>query len=135
MSAGLTTFPLPSVVTGLGLLCAAALGGCGGGDPVSADVIEQRLVAVADQVDACFAKTNDARKCADAKALGDADGKLSLGDGNGEVDISATKPLRYQLVSKAGDDVEFAILVQPIGARKRVCKPAGQGPCPNGGVW
>lgn len=102
---------------------------------MSADVLEQRLVAVADKVDACFAKTNDARKCADAEALGDESGALHLGDGTGEVDVNATKPLRYHLVAKAGDDVEFGILVQPIGARKRVCKPAGQGECSKDGVW
>ncbi len=127
--------PLLLVAAAIGLL-GTALAGCGsGGDPVSADVLQQRLVTVADRVDACFAKTNDARKCADAEALGDASGSLHLGDGVGEVDVSATKPLRYQLVADAGDDVEFAILVQPIGARKRVCKPAGQGECSKDGVW
>ena len=26
-------------------------------------------------------------------------------------------------------------LVQPVGARKRVCTPAGAGGCPRGGMW
>ncbi len=129
---GLTSSPLPLVATGFGVL---ALTGCGGSDPVSAGVIEQRLVAVADAVDQCFTKTNDARKCTSGEALGSDDEALHLGDGVGQVDLSSAKPLRYQAVAKAGDDVEFAILVQPIGARKRVCKPSGQGGCPKDGVW
>lgn len=131
---GPTTSPLPLVAAGFGLL-AVALGGCGGSEPVSGEVLEQRLVAVADAVDACFAKTSDARKCTDGKALGRSDEALHLGDGIGEVELTATKPLRYQVVAKAGDDVEFAILVQPIGARKRICKPQGTAPCSKDGVW
>lgn len=121
-------------------MCAAALGtlaGCGGSDPVSAKTAQDRLVRVADALDACVAKTNDARACATAKALGlpGADADALLGDGTGQVEINATRPLRYGLISDVGDDVEFAILAQPVGARKRVCKPAGEGACPKGGVW
>lgn len=131
--------PAPFLVpaaTGV-LLASLLLAGCGGSDPVSAKTAEDRLVRVADALDACVAKTNDAVKCTSAKALGlsaeDAD--ALLGSGTGQVEVSATKPLRYQLVSDVGDDVQFAILAQPVGARKRVCKPAGEGECPKGGVW
>lgn len=130
--------PAPFLVpAATGVLVAALLGGCGGSDPVSAKTAEDRLVRVADALDACVAKTNDARRCTTAKALGlsDADAESLLGDGTGQVDVSATKALRYQLVADVGDDVQFAILAQPVGARKRVCKPAGEGECPKGGVW
>lgn len=129
--------PAPSLVqaAAAGALV-LTLAACGG-DPVSAKTVEDRLVRVADALDACVAKTNDVRDCASGKALGlsEADADALLGDGRGEVAITATKPLRYQLVSDVGDDVEFAILAQPVGARKRVCKPAGEGECPKGGVW
>lgn len=129
---GLTSSPTPLVAAGFGIL---ALAGCGGADPVSAEVLEQRLTTVADAVDQCFAKTNDARKCVTGQALGSDDETLHLGDGVGEVSLTSAKPLRYQAVAQAGDDVEFAILVQPIGARTRVCRPAGEGGCPKDGVW
>lgn len=121
-------------------MCAAALGtiaGCGGSDPVSAQTAEARLVRVADALDACVARTNDARECTAPKALGlsEVDGETLLGSGTGQVDVRATKPLRYQLVADVGDDVQFALLAQPVGARKRVCRPAGEGECPKGGVW
>ncbi|MBJ7473430.1 MAG: hypothetical protein JHD16_19130, partial [Solirubrobacteraceae bacterium] len=62
--------PLALLATGLGCVT-AALGGCGASEPesVGAEALQSRLVSVADRVDACFAKTNDARKCTDASAL------------------------------------------------------------------
>jgi hypothetical protein len=89
---------------------------------------------VADELDACYARRGDARKCAAADALPGADG-AALGDGTGEIAVSVTRPTRYQLTLKVDDRTSFAILAQPVGARKRVCSPAGAGGCPKGGVW
>lgn len=101
---------------------------------MSASTAQQQLVAVADRVDACYAKRNDTRQCTDADALGDLGG-AKLGDGTGEVNVNASKPTRYQLTMHVDDRTSFAILVQPVGARKRVCSPAGSGGCPKGGMW
>lgn len=120
-----------------GALVLGLVGGCGGSEPISATTAEARLIRVADALDACVAKTNDARKCTSSAALGlsGSEADAVLGSAAGQVQINATKALRYQLISDLGDDVEFAILAQPVGARKRVCKPAGEGQCPTGGVW
>lgn len=113
----------------------AALTACGGaGGSVDAATAQQQLVAVADLVDACYAKRNDTRQCTDEQALGEL-GDAKLGDGTGEVHVSASKPTRYQVTMKVDDRTSFAILVQPVGARKRVCTPAGAGGCPKGGMW
>lgn len=111
----------------------AALSACGDGGPVSSSAAQQQLVAVADRLDACYATRGDARKCTDDQSLG-GDG-TQLGEGTGEVQVAATRPTRYQLTIKVDDRTSFAILVQPVGARKRVCAPAGAGGCPKGGVW
>jgi hypothetical protein len=123
--------PRPAlIVAAIALL----LAGCGGGS-VDTSALEKQLTTVADAVDACVAKTNDARKCASAAQVGKLPSDVKLGSGDGEIQIHATKALRYQLVAKAGDKVQFGILAQPVGARKRVCLPAGEGSCPKGGVW
>ncbi|MBO9533004.1 MAG: hypothetical protein J7513_08530 [Solirubrobacteraceae bacterium] len=101
---------------------------------MTATTAQQQLVLVADRVDACYAKTGDVRKCTDAAALGDL-GEAKLGAGTGVVDLDATQPTRYQVTMKVDDRTSFAILVQPVGARKRVCSPEGAGGCPKGGAW
>lgn len=119
--------PVPAVLVGCG-------SGSTGGGAVSAATAQSQLVAVADRLDACYAKQNDTRKCTSADALGDV-GDAQLGDGEGEVLVQATKPTRYQLTMKVDARTTFAILVQPVGARKRVCTPAGEGGCPKAGTW
>jgi hypothetical protein len=109
-------------------------GACGAGSGVSASTAQQRLVAVADRVDACFGTRGDVRKCTAPDALGDL-GDASLGDGPGDVALEASQPTRYQLTMKVDDRTSFAILVQPVGARRRVCAPAGAAGCPKGGTW
>jgi hypothetical protein len=113
----------------------AVLGACGGagGGAISSSAAQQQLVAVADRLDACYAQRGDARKCTDDQIVG-GDG-AQLGEGPGEVQVAATRPTRYQLTMKVDDRTRFAILVQPVGARKRVCSPAGAGGCPKDGVW
>lgn len=100
---------------------------------MSSSAAQQQLVAVADRLDACYAKRGDTRKCTGDQAVG-GDG-TELGDGPGEVQVAATKPTRYQLTMKVDDRTSFAILAQPVGARKRVCAPAGTDGCQKGGVW
>ena len=114
----------------------AILAGCGGaaGAPVDAATAQSQLVTVADRLDACYANRGDTRKCTTADALGDM-GETKLGDGTGEVLVHATKPTRYQLTMKVNDRATFAILVQPVGARKRMCTPSGESGCPKGGKW
>lgn len=131
----MTALRLPAPLLLPAAACTLGITACGGGEPVSAKTAEARLVRVADALDACVAKTNDARACTKAESLGLRDADGLLGDGDGQVAVNASKALRYQLVTSVGDDVEFAILAQPVGARKRVCKPAGEGACPDGGVW
>ncbi len=88
---------------------------------------------IADRLDACFAQRGDARKCTGEQVLG-ADG-AELGTGAGQLQVAATKPTRYQLTMRVDDRTSFAILAQPVGARKRVCAPAGTDGCRKGGVW
>lgn len=107
---------------------------CGGSAASDAASVQQNLVVVADALDRCVGQQGDARKCTDEDALGDLSG-ATLGGGSGEVEINASKPTRYQLTAKADGDVSYAILAQPVGARKRVCSPVGTGGCPQRGVW
>lgn len=111
------------------------LGGCGGAPGSDPAAVQSRLVAVADALDRCTAKTGDARKCTSADALGELPGDVELGGGNGQVEINASRPTRYQLTSTADGGGEFALLAQPVGARKRVCTPAGKSGCPEAGAW
>ena len=74
------------------------------------------------------------RQCSDPKVLGDLGG-AELGSDDGAVDLNASSATRYQLTIKADGGASFAILAQPVGARKRVCQPAGQAGCPKGGKW
>lgn len=109
----------------------AACGGPAGSVASTPDAAQRQLIAAADRLDACFAKRSDTRKCTGEDTLGDA----PLGDGAGEIQVNATRPTRYQLTIKVDDRTSFAILAQPVGARKRVCAPAGAGGCEKGGVW
>ena len=124
-SAAAVFLPVPAIL--------AACGGSSAG-PVDAAAAKAQLVAVADRLDACYAKRGDTRKCKTAEALGDV-GDAKLGNGTGEVVVIATKPTRYQLTMKVDDRTTFAILVQPVGARKRVCTPSGENGCLKGGKW
>jgi hypothetical protein len=131
-SVGSATVPVPRFAL-LAVAGALLIAGCGGS--VDTAQLEKNLTSVANAIDSCVAKTNDARKCNTAAELGKVPADVKLGDGDGEIQINATKALRYQLTAKAGDKVRFGILAQPVGARKRVCLPAGEGSCPKGGVW
>lgn len=97
--------------------------------------MQTQLVAVADALDRCTAKTGDARKCTSVDALGELPAGVKLGEGDGSVAINASRPTRYQLTAKADGGSEFALLAQPVGARKRVCTPAGKDGCPEAGAW
>lgn len=116
--------PVPAVIAGCGT---------GSGGAVSSSAAQQQLVAVADRLDACYAKRGDTRKCTDDQAVG-GEG-TQLGEGTGQVQVAATKPTRYQVTMRVDDRRSFAILAQPVGARKRVCAPAGSDGCEKGGVW
>ena len=49
--------------------------------------------------------------------------------------VDLREPTRYRLTMHVDDRTSFAFFVQPVGARKRVCSPAGSGGCPKGGMW
>lgn len=111
----------------------ATMPGCG-----SADVgaLKAQLGGVADAVDGCVAKTNDARRCVNGATLGPLlPEDVEIGSGTGQIAIRAPRPLRYALIGNAGDGATFSITAEPVGARKRTCEPAGVGDCPKGGAW
>ncbi|MDO9355221.1 MAG: hypothetical protein Q7T55_16100 [Solirubrobacteraceae bacterium] len=125
--------PSPFALT-IALAASFLLPGCGGGD-VDTVALRTQLSGVADALDRCVGKTNDARKCATAQALGDLPDGTELGSAPGQIRIQANRALRYELVAEVGDDVQFSVLAAPVGARKRYCLPAGRGDCPNSGAW
>ncbi len=120
----------PILLTALGF----ALAGCGD-KTVDTAALKQQLSGVADALDACVAKTSDARKCTTEEALGKLPDGTELGADTGQIKVQANKPLRYELVAEVGDDVQFSVVAAPVGARKRFCLPAGRGDCPNSGAW
>lgn len=124
--------PAPALLTGALL---SGLAGCGGSAPSDAASVKAHLVVVADALDACVAKHGDARKCVDTDALGSLPGGVELGDGDGQIEIDASRPTRYQLTAKADGGARYAVLAQPVGARKRVCTPAGSSACGKDGRW
>lgn len=122
----------PLALTAVVLFGATA--GCGG-PSVDAAALKTQLTGVADVLDRCVAKTNDARKCTRSSALGTLPAGAELGSDVGQITARADRALRYELKADAGDDVTFSVIAQPVGARKRVCGPAGRGDCPAGGAW
>lgn len=131
LSRGRVARSVALALTGLTL----GLSACGGSASTDPTAVQENLVAVADALDRCTAKSGDARKCTSEDALGDLPGSVELGGGDGQVKINASKPTRYQLTSSVDGDTQFAILAQPVGARKRVCSPAGKSGCPKQGAW
>lgn len=125
---------LRSPAAPIALLACLALSGCGE-KSVDTAALKAQLSGVADALDRCVTKTNDARKCATKAALGKLPAAVELGSEVGQIQIRANRPLRYELVAEAGDDVQFTVVAAPVGARKRVCLPVGRGDCPNSGAW
>jgi type IV pilus assembly protein PilA len=60
---------------------------------------------------------------------------LSIGTGNGKVDVTASGDSNYTVVATSNSGNKFTITKPTSGVITRTCSPTGSGGCPTSGNW
>jgi hypothetical protein len=145
----LTSLPCALVTTALALAAASALSACGGDSSTKTitttittssdtpkeqdDQARSAGQSLAAALERCARKRGGYDQCTSPATL--APRGVQMGIGAGLVEIKATSPANYSLVSRSesGHIFEYSKTVQ--GEVVRTCKPPGAGGCPADGRW
>ena len=130
---GFTLIELLVVILIVGILAAIALptflGQQKKGQDSSAKTDARNLVT---HVESCYADTQDYGQCLNAN-LGTTG--LNLGNGQGQVEVTAGAGNSYTIVGHSKSGNNFTISKANGGAPTRSCTTASSGGCKAGGTW
>ena len=87
---------------------------------------------VASHIESCYADEQDYTRCVEPAQLREA--QVSLGTGEGQVEVTADSPNTYTIVSRAEGGGEFTLDKAEGGLQERTCAPPNVPGC-NGGEW
>jgi hypothetical protein len=95
---------------------------------------KSRANRVSDYLKQCTTTTGrDYQGCATGGIL--AASHIPIGFGVGSVEVDATSPASFELVSRSSSGQVFRLLNTVEGEQVRTCTPPGTGGCPEDGRW
>ena len=133
---GFTLIELLVVILIIGILAAIALpnflGQRSKAQDSSAKSDARNLVS---QLESCYTDNNTYVGSGSGGSCLSSNTGLTLGTGQGQVEVSAVTASTYTIVGHSNSGENFSIAKASDGTISRSCTPTGSGGCPSSGAW